>query len=310
MSLPEQCAAFAPATVANLGLGFDILGLALSGPGDVVRARRVEGALVSIAAITGDQGRLPLSAEANTAGIAARATLRRADVQIGVELAIEKGLPLGSGLGSSAASAAAAAVAVNALLGAPLRKHELVEPCLEAEAAVSGRHADNVAPALLGGLILVRSLDPLDLVRLPMPEELSVVVVTPALELPTREARAVLPRAVPLGDLVRNTANLAALLSAFATGDLALMARCLPDQIVTPVRARLIPGCLDVIEAALDAGALGSSISGAGPSIFALCRSDHGARATAAAMIRAFERSGLQSQTVTSPVNCPGARLL
>jgi homoserine kinase len=299
---------FAPATVANLGPGFDILGLALSGPGDTVTARAVPGRGVRIAAIRGDGGALPLEAEKNTAGIAAARVLDRAGVQAGVELEIDKGLPIGSGLGGSAASAAAAAVAVNLLVGSPLRKAELVGPCIEAEAAVSGRHADNVAPAVLGGLILVRSIDPLDLVRLPIPEGLTMAVVTPRHRLDTRASREALPRQVPLEKMVRNAANVAALASACFSGDLALLARCLEDHVVTPARAGLIPGCLDVIEAALASGALGSSISGSGPSLFALCRSERSAGEAARAMSEAFRRAGLESTWLLSPADCPGAR--
>lgn len=306
---PKEATAFAPATVANLGPGFDVLGLALSGAGDVVTARRARGRGVVAVRVTGDGGKLSPEPAQNTAGIAAQATLARAGVpDVGVELELRKGLPIGSGLGSSAASAAAAAFAVNLLLGAPLRKSELIEPCIEAEAVVSGRHADNVAAALLGGLILVRSLDPLDVVRLPVPDGLTVAVVTPAIEVSTRRAREVLPKEVPLASYVRNAASLAAFVSACYTGDLALVARAVRDEIVTPARAPLIPGCEAVIEAALQAGALGSSISGSGPSIFALCRSERSAHEVAAAMRRAFEGVGLATMVVVSAGDCPGAR--
>jgi homoserine kinase len=217
-------------------------------------------------------------------------------------------LPVGSGLGGSAASAAAAAYAVNVLVGSPLRKTELVGPCVDAEAAVAGRHADNVAPAILGGLILVRSLDPLDLIRLPVPEGLTATVVTPALRLDTKAARAALPREVPLAALVKNAANVAALTSACFSGDLALLARSLEDHVATPARAKLIPGCLAVIDSALAAGALGSSLSGSGPSIFALCRSERSAREVAGAMQAAFRAAGLESEAIQSPADCPGAR--
>lgn len=300
--------AFAPATVANLGLGFDVLGLALAGLGDTVTARLVPGDAVRIGTITGDHGALPRDAALNTAGIAAIATLRRADVRVGVELDVAKGLPLGSGLGSSAASAAAAAFAVNLLVGSPLRRADLIGPCVDAEEAVSGRHADNAAPALLGGLVLVRSVDPLDVVRLPVPAGLTLAVVTPVFELATRKARAVLPREVPLVSHVSNTANLAALVSAFYSDDLALLARCLPDAIVTPARAGLIPGCAAVIDAAFEAGALASSISGSGPSMFAFCRSVRSADDVGVAMQAAFARAGLESTCVVSPGDCPGAR--
>lgn len=299
---------FAPATVANLGSGFDVLGLALMEPGDTVVAHRTGVPGVRITAVHGDDGRLPLAAEKNTAGIAALLTLKRAGIDAGIELELHKGLPLGSGLGSSGASAAAAAYAVNLLLGSPLRRSELIGPCVEAEAMVAGRHADNVAPALLGGLILIRSLDPPDFVRLPVPEGLTLAVVTPAHEVNTRDARAALPADVPLEQMVRSTANLAAFVSACFSGDLALLARAMVDDVVTPARAGLIPGCATVIESALAAGALGSSISGSGPSMFALCRSEHSAAGVARAMQAAFTRAGLASTAIVSPADCPGVR--
>jgi homoserine kinase len=299
---------FAPATVANLGAGFDVLGLALMEPGDTVVARRTGGGGVRITAVHGDGGRLPADAARNTAGIAATLTLQRAGIDAGIELELHKGLPLGSGLGSSGASAAAAAYAVNLLLGSPLRKSELIGPCVEAEAAVAGRHADNVAPALLGGLILIRSLDPPDFVRLPVPEGLTLAVVSPRYEVSTRDARAALPSGVTLPQMVRSTANLAALVSACFSGDLGLLARAMVDDVVTPARAGLIPGCREVIEAALAAGALGSSISGSGPSMFALCRSGRSAGEAARAMQAAFARAGLESSAIVSPADCPGVR--
>lgn len=300
--------AFAPATVANLGPGFDLLGLALIGPGDTVVARASSAPGVTIAAIHGDGGALPLDPTRNTAGIAATLTLKRAGIEAGVELELLKGLPIGSGLGSSAASAAAAALAVNLLVGAPLRKAELIVPCIEAEAAVAGRHADNVAPALLGGLVLIRSLDPLDVIRLPVPAGLTLAVVTPRFALDTRQSRAALPATVPLDAAVRNTANVAAIVSACFSGDMGLLSRAMDDHIVTPARAPLIPGCDAVIAAALAAGAIGSSISGSGPSIFALCRSERSARDAAAAMSEAFKDFGLDSSAIISPADCPGAR--
>jgi homoserine kinase len=307
---PESVRVFAPGTVANVGPGFDILGLALAEPGDTVIARRTGDTGVQLAAVEGDDGRLPREAAENTAGIAAAAVMKWAGIDAGIELELRKGMPIGSGLGSSAASAAAAALAVNELLGRPLAPAELIEPCMEAEATVSGRHADNVAPALLGGLVMVRSTDPLDVVRLPVPAGLTVVVVTPEFELGTREARAALPAAVALGDVVRNMANLAGMVSAFHSGDLELISRSLHDLIVTPARARLIPGCNAVIDAARTAGALGSSISGAGPSIFALCCDAESAEATATAMRDAFAEADLPSRAVICPADCPGARLL
>jgi homoserine kinase len=306
----DEVRVFAPATVANLGPGFDVLGMALAEPGDTVIARHGAARGVRITRIEGDGGALPDDPARNTAGIAAAAVLRRVGIETSVELELHKGLPISSGLGSSAASAAAAALAVNVLLGSPLRKAELVEPCLEAEAGVSGRHADNVAPALLGGLILVRASDPLDLVRLPAISGLTLVVTTPAFELSTRDARAALPASVPLSAMVGATANVAGLVSALHSGDLGLLSRSLHDGVVTPARAGLIPGGSAVIEAALNAGALGSSLSGSGPSVFALCRSPRSAEEVRVAMRRAFEGAGLESRAIVSPIDCPGARKL
>lgn len=300
--------AFAPATIANLGPGFDVLGLAIEGLGDTVTARFSDSPGVTVSAIHGDNGALPLDPTKNTAAIASFHTLKTAGIEANVELEIHKGLPLCSGLGSSAASAAAAAFATNQLLGNPLRKYDLIGPCIEAEAAVSGRHADNVAPALLGGLVLIRSIDPIDLIRLPIPDGLTMVVVTPSTSLPTKEARAVLPNEVPLSTMVATTAQVAGLVSACYSGDISLLSRSLEDFVVTPARIGLIPGGQQALEAALDAGALGASISGAGPSLFAMCRSPRSARATASAMAHAIKASGHSATIHISPANCPGVR--
>lgn len=300
--------AFAPATIANLGPGFDVIGLAIGGMGDTVTARIGDAPGVRISAIHGDGGALPLDPAKNTAAIAASETLKAAGIDANIELEIHKGLPLCSGLGSSAASAAAAAFATNQLIGNPLRKYDLIGPCIEAEAAVSGRHADNVAPSLLGGLVLIRSIEPVDLIRLPIPDGLTMVVVTPATSLPTKEARAVLPDRVPLSTMVATTAQIAGLVSACYSGDLSLLSRSLEDTVVTPARIGLIPGGAEALEAALGAGALGASISGAGPSLFAMCRSARSARATAEAMVGAINSSGHNATIHISPANCPGVR--
>ncbi len=308
MRVAKEVRAFAPATVSNLGPGFDVLGLALREPGDTVTARVSSSPGVCIRRIDGDEGKLPLQADANTAGIAATAVLRQADIKLGIELDLEKGLPIGSGLGSSASSAVAAAYAVNVLLGSPLRKQQLVQPCLEAEAMVAGRHADNVVPCLLGGMILVRSVDPLDVIRLPVPEGLMMVVSVPDFELATRKARAALPNHVSIEAMVNHSANLSALVSALHTNDIDLITRCIVDDVVTPARAKLIPGACRVMDAAVGAGALASSISGAGPAIFALCHSPSSAERVASAMIQAFSLAGLQAVTHVSPMDCPGVR--
>lgn len=307
MKDPNDITIFAPATAANLGPGFDVLGMALRRAGDRVRARRVDKPGVRVTRIVGDDGRLPTEASDNTAGIAAIETLRLAGANAGIELELYKGMPIGSGLGSSAASAAAAAVAVNQLIGSPLRRSELIGPCVEAEAAVAGRHADNVAPALLGGLVLVHSLEPIRVQRLPVPEGLWVTVVTPDFELSTRLAREALPSSIPISAMVANSANLGLLMSACYSGDLSLLGACVRDDIVTPARAALIPGGTEVIDAALAAGALGSSISGAGPSIFAFCHSQVVAERVARAMQEAFAHAELNSNVLICPGDSPGA---
>jgi homoserine kinase len=303
----ERVRAFAPATVANVGPGFDVLGLAVQGRGDEVVAERIAGDAVEILEVTGDDGRLPLDARENTAGIAATEVLRRAGIRAGIGLRVHKGMPIGSGLGSSAASAAAAAVATNLLLGSPLRRLALIEACVEAETAVAGRHADNVAPAILGGLIMVRSVDPLVVQRIPVPEGLIVVVVTPAFELSTRLAREALPASIPLGAMVRNASHIATFVSACYANELGMLSDCVIDDVVTPQRARLIPGAEAVLRAATGAGALAASISGSGPSMFAFCHGSAIARRVAGAMQRAFRDAGLDSTALQSPADCPGA---
>ena len=303
---------FAPATVTNIGPGFDALGLALASPGDTVTARLIPDgpSSIRIVAIRDDDGSLPVDARSNTAGVAAIATLELAGLRASIELEIDKGLPIGSGLGSSAASAAAAAFAVNLLLGSPLSIRELIGPCIAAETAVSGRHGDNVAPALMGGLILVRSVDPIDVVRIPVPAGIFVACTKPSIELSTRRSRQVLPQHVLLREMVSNSANLAALVSACHSGDLELLGASIKDDIVAPARIGLIPGSLEAMQAADDAGAIGASISGSGPAILALCRSAADAGRAGEAMAAAFHGVGLTSSTYLSPADCPGARAI
>jgi len=306
----KEAVAFAPATVANLSVGFDVLGLALDGVGDTVRARRREAAGVEIVDILGDEGKLSRKAEENTAGVAALSTLALAGVSWGVELIVEKGLPIGSGMGSSAASAAAGALAVNGLLEKPLSLEDLIGPCLDAEAAVAGRHADNVAPALFGGLCLVQQIDPLRLLHLPVPKELWMVVVTPQMELSSRKARSVLPSQIPMREFVHTNGRMGAFVYAMLTGDLSALASAHAIDPVTAARAPLIPGSLQVIESAIADGALFSSISGAGPSVFSMVAGQNKGEQVAKAMARAFEQVGLPSKVLISPASNPGARLL
>jgi homoserine kinase len=303
--------AFAPATVSNVGCGFDVLGFALDAPGDEVTAR-FDGDGVRIERIEGDGGRLPLDAAKNTAGIAAGALLARAGERRGVALTIRKGLPLSSGLGGSAASAVAAVVAVDGLLGAQTDADTLIACALEGERLGAGSaHADNIAPAVYGGFVLVREASPPDILRLPVPKGLTAVVVHPDLEIETARARALLGDTVLLKDAVRQWANLGALVDGLHRGDFAVIARALEDAIAEPRRAPLVPGLAVIKRAAIDAGALGCGLSGSGPSLFALCADPADAPRVAEAMAAAVrEQIGGEPETYLSPIAARGARVL
>ncbi len=303
--------AFAPATVSNVACGFDVLGFALDEPGDEVTAT-FGPAGVTIAAIEGDGGRLPREASKNTAGVAALALLTRLGDPRGVSLTIRKGLPLSSGLGGSAASASAAVVAVSALLGAEVSKETLVQCALEGERLGAGSsHADNIAPCICGGFVLVRSTNPTDIVTLPVPAGLTAVVIHPDLEIETAKARALLGNTVLLHDAVKQWANLGAFVHALHTNDFDLLSRSLEDTIAEPRRAPLVPGLALIKRAAADAGALGSSLSGSGPSLFALCRGDETAARVAAAMTTAVKTHiGGEPQVYISRISGQGARVL
>jgi homoserine kinase len=306
--------AFAPATVSNVACGFDVLGFPMEEPGDTVSARLLAspGSGVEIDDIVNDGGRLPRQAEKNTAGVAARSLLDRLGEKRGVALTITKGLPLSSGLGGSAASAAAAVVAVNALIGGNATVDQLIAAALDGERLGAGSsHADNIAPAICGGFVLVRDPNPPDIVRLPVPNGLTVVVIHPDLEIETAKARALLGMTVPIADAVKQSANLGALVDALHRSDFDLLARSLVDSIAEPRRAPLVPGLASIKKAAIDAGALGSSLSGSGPSIFALCRDRATADRVAPAMAAAVRAAiGGESRTYVSSISSRGARVI
>ena len=309
MSGRASVSVFAPATVANVASGFDVLGFAIEEPGDLVLVRRVPGELVRLVAVEGDGGRLPREPERNTATVAISGLLEKLGRPFGVEVELHKRMPLASGLGSSAASAVAGVVAANILAGEPLDRRELLPFVMEAERVACGSaHADNVAPALLGGFVLIRSYDPLDVVRLPVPPSLCAAIVHPHIEVKTEDARKILKRDIRLSRAVEQWGNLAGLVASLYEGDLALLSRCLKDVVAEPVRSLLIPGFPSVKQAALEAGALGCSISGSGPSLFALCSSTETARGVARAMAGAFGRAGLESDIFVSAVNTVGPR--
>lgn len=305
-------AVYAPGSVSNVACGFDSLGFALDEPGDIVTASPWTGAGVTIAAIHGDGGRLPLDPARNTASAAVLALLGRLETTRGVSLTIQKGLPLASGIGSSGASAVAAVVAVNELFGRPAPMTMLLECAMAGEQAGCGAmHPDNVSPSLFGGFILARSAQPPDIVRLPVPTGLACAVLHPHFEIETGAARRLIGDQVLLKDATRQWANVGALVAALYSNDLGLLSRSLVDHVAEPKRAALVPGFADVKAAALSAGALGCSLSGSGPSIFALAASLEQAHAAGAAMQRAFAaHSKVASDLWVCPVGRQGARVI
>jgi homoserine kinase len=305
----ERAAALAPGGVGNIGPGLDVLGMAVTGHGDRVIAERADEPGVTMT----DPGHadLPRVADKNAAGIAALAVLDRAGtLRDGVRLTLQKGLPLSGGQGGSAASAVAGAVAVNRLLGNPLDAIALFECALAAETKLSGHHGDNLASALFGGVILVRSLDPVDIVSLPWPAELRVVLAHPAQRLDTAAARAVLPSFVDRDSYIASMANVAAMVAAFASGDIALLGRALDDRFAEPARAPLMPGFVEAKAAALKAGALAGSISGAGPTSFYITDSDTTAATIAEAVRGEYDSRGIVCATRISRVAPRGALML
>lgn len=303
--------AFAPGGIGNVGPGLDILGLAVAGLGDEVRAEWMD--RPGLRVLDAGHRDLPSDAHRHTAGLAGLAVMAAAGSDLGdrgIGLSVRKGLPLCGGQGGSAASAVAGAVAVNALLGAPLDRYALLEACLVAEETVSGRHLDNIAPSLLGGIVLIRSMHPMDIVQLPVPDELVVVLVRPEQELRTAEGRSVLPAEVPRAVALHQAAQVGALVAALASGDYALLGRAIDDRIAEPARAALLPGFAEAKAAALAAGALGSSISGSGPTAFALARGERDAERIAGAMIAAYASKGMQSAARVARVDREGARVV
>jgi len=298
----------APGSIGNLGPGLDVLGLAVEGARDSVRAERTSSPGVLIA----ESGHpdLPSDPRQHACGIAAAAVLRRAEAEhIGLRLWVRKGLPLSAGQGGSAASAAAGAGAANALLDAPLEPTMLIEAALEAETAIAGRHLDNVAPSILGGLVLIRAMDPLDVVSLPVPGGLHIVLVRPEMPLRTADARRALPLEIPLDTAIHQMAQVGAIVAAAASGDLSLLGRAIDDRVAEPARAPLLPGFVEAKRAGLDAGALGCSISGSGPTVFALTDSEAVARVVGDAMRAAYANAGLKCEIRLTVPDLRGLRV-
>lgn len=267
----NQIKIFCPATVANLSCGFDVLGLCLEGIGDEMIIRKSDEKGIQISKITGAD--LPFETNKNVAGVAGLAMLNHLDLEFGFEIEIYKKIKAGSGIGSSAASAAGVVVGINELLGNPLNRKELIQFAMEGEFLASGSyHADNVAPAILGGFTVVRGYDPLEVIKINSPKDLYVTIIHPHIEVKTSEARKVLPKEIPLKTAITQWGNLGGFISGLYTEDYALMGRCLQDVVAEPYRKNLIPEFDTVKKVALENGALGCGISGSGPSIYALSK--------------------------------------
>jgi len=303
---------FAPASVANLAVGYDSLGLCLDGPGDEVSVSFSSEPGVHIAAIHGDHGKLPLIAAKNTAGRAAQALLERlGDKSIGISLTINKLMPFGSGMGSSSASAVGGAMAVNELLDKPFSKEELLPfTALGEQVADNAWHLDNVAPSLLGGIVLVRDSKTCDVQSLEVPAGLCVCVVHPDLQILTKDSRAVLSDVVPLSTAIKQQANLAGFVIGLYKNDFDLIRRSFVDHMIEPQRAKLIPAFEELKSAVLEQGALGFSISGAGPSVFALCADQAISIRCGDQIQKIWNHHGITSQVYQSGVNLNGARLV
>ncbi len=299
--------AYAPGSASNLGPGFDCLGVAFTGKGDRVTARIQGPAGVRVRAVS--DPRIPTDPSRNTAAIAAAAILRRAGSPAGLELEIEKGLPLAGGMGGSAASAVAGAVAANALLGFGLGTNDLLQAALEAEAVVAGRHADNVAPSLLGGAVLVLGLDPPRLGPVRVHPSLALVLVSPSYQVETARARSVLPASIGRGDAIAQAACLAGLVLGLERGDPDLIRGSMVDRIAEPARAALYPGYPEARAAAFEAGALGVAVSGAGPTVLALVL-EEAAASVASALEAAYRRLGIEAHAHPARVDHHGARVL
>lgn len=305
----QRVRAFAPGSIGNIGVGLDIMGLALAGLGDVVEAALA--AAPGVVVLDAGHPELPTEAGANTAALAAQAALRLAGRSgVGLTLRVEKGLPLSGGQGGSAASAVAGAVATNALLDLKLSEQQLLESALAAEACVAGWHLDNILPSLIGGIVLIRDARAYDYARLPIPAGLRVVLAHPGQRLRTSDGRAVLPRDVPRDVAMYQAAQVGAMVLAFATGDLDLLRRAQDDRIAEPARAPLLPGFPAAKAAALAAGALGCSISGSGPTAFAFAADEHAGQRIATAMTAGYASAGVTATVRVTQVSDAGARLL
>lgn len=308
----ESIRVFAPATIANVVCGYDILGLAVDAPGDEVIMRKRSEPGVIITKITGDDGRLPLDASKNTVSASVEHYLRHVGrPDVGIEIELHKQMPIGSGLGSSSASTVAGLFAINAMLGNPLSKMELVPFAMKGEELACGTgHADNVAPAILGGFVLIKSYEPLDIIKLPYPEELHCAIVFPEVDVPTRDARRMIREKIALKDAVTQWGNIAGLVSGLFMKDLGLIGRSMKDVLIEPVRSILIPDFHRMREIAMTNGAISFGISGSGPSVFAFTKDPDTSVKITKAIQQHLSKLNIGSQAYTSAVNADGPKIL
>jgi len=301
---------FSPATISNLGSGFDIIGFPIENVGDTLKVEKNNTSRVLITEITGYRD-IPDDPEKNVASFAVMKMLEKINSKQGFNIEIHKEVMPGSGIGSSASSSTAAVVGVNELLGRPFSQHELVELAMDAEGMASGgKHADNVAPAILGGITVIRSYKPFDVIRIEPPEDLWCVLIHPQMEIKTELSRRILPDTVELKDAVTQWGNVAGLVAGFYTADYDLIGRSMEDVIVEPVRAELIPGYHKVKKAALENSALGCTISGSGPSVFALCKGEERALQVKKAMSYSYKDENINYNMYHSKISNKGTDIL
>lgn len=310
--MKDQVRVFAPATVANMICGYDILGLALDRPGDEVQMRVSARPGVHIVQISGDEGRLPMDPQKNTVSASVKALLSALGKEdIGLEIVLKKQMPIGSGLGSSAASTVAGLFAANYLLGEPLTRRELLPFAIMGEELACGfGHADNVAPSLLGGITLIRSYEPLDVISLPVPQDLHVSLIFPHVDVPTRDARKMIKEQVPLRGAVKQWGNVAGLVAGLYTADYALIGRSMQDDLIEPVRSILIPEFEALKKTALENKALTFGISGSGPSVFALSADKSTAMDITTSLERHLTEVGIGCNAYVSRINPNGPQVL
>ena len=300
---------FSPATVANVACGYDVLGFCLDAVGDEMLIRKVDKKGIRITKIEGFE--LPFKTELNVAGVSALAMYEKLQPDCGFEIEIYKNIKPGSGIGSSAASAVGSVFGMNALLGSPYNKTELTQFAMKGEALASKcEHADNLAPALFGGFTLVKSLSPLEILEIPSPDNLYATIIHPQIEIKTADSRAILPKEVKLQEAIVQWANFGSLIHSLHTNNYQLMKRSLHDAIIEPHRSKLIPFYKEVKQAALNAGALGTNISGSGPSIFSLCKGVETATLVSDFIKKVYLNTGIKFDIHISKINIEGIKVL